>query len=95
MVKKSKIIYEPSEKLKKRRKERRGTVKEKAEPAVEKEYEKEKRGRREGRGEGDGRRYTADRCSDDIPVKGRSLYIGKIADTKFEEMISVLKYKEV
>lgn len=91
MAKKPKITYEPSEKLKKRRKERRGTVKEKAEKVDREEHEDMKR----DRGEGDGRRYTADRCFDDIPVKGRSLYIGKIADTKFEEMISILKYKEV
>lgn len=90
MAKKPKITYEPSEKLKKRRKERRGTVKEKAEKVGREEHEGGKRDRREG----DGRRYTADRCSDDIPVKGGRLYAGIIADTKSDDLFSILKYRE-
>lgn len=90
VMKKPKIVYKPSEVLKKRRKERRGRVKEKVEKA-EKEYEG---GGREGR-EGKERRYIADRCFDDIPVKGRRLYTGKITDTKSDDLFSLLKYKEV
>lgn len=89
--KKSKITYKPSEELKKRRKERKGKVKEKAEVS-EKEYEG---GGLEERREGDGRRYTADRCFDDIPVKGGRLYTGKIENTKSDDLFGLLKYKEV
>jgi hypothetical protein len=88
--KKPKITYEPSEELKKRRKERRGVRKEEkvVEKAVEKTYVGKSR-------EGDGRRYTADRCFDEILVKGERLYVGIIADTKSDDLISILKYKEV
>lgn len=88
--KKPKITYEPSEELKKRRKQRRGVRKGVGveEKVVEKTYK--------GKGrEGDGRRYTADRCFDEIPVKGERLYAGKIADTKSDDLFSVLKYTEV
>lgn len=87
MEKKPKIIYKPSESLTKKREEQRGKI-HKETTNDEHDYEYSNIQFRQ-------RTYTADRCSEDIPVKGRRLYTGKIGNTKSEDLFSILTYREV